>query len=351
MRLNLARYWITQGHFVSVIALYKTGALLDEYINVVGATNVFFLLAPNARQVTCIFPLARLLRLISPDIVLVSCWPLTVYSLVTCLLVFSNAKLIVSEHTSIFHTFRCELRLPLWLFVISATLFYARADAIVAVSKGISCQLGKLLPLYSKKIFTVYNPAYYEPSQAFVFPEKLREFAPSWGSKIILAVGELKEQKNFALLIQSMAHLRDSEAILVIVGEGSERNALERLIISLGLSEKVFLPGYSSQVSQWYRIANVFVLSSGWEGFANVIVEALSHGVTTVSTDCLSGPSEILSDGEYGLLVPLDNPLLMADAIDEALIKPFPPDFLIARARAFSVQKIADQYLSLVCCS
>lgn len=347
MRLKLARHWLEHGHSVRVVFLYKFGELLDEFVSLLGSKNIFFLLPPNARQLACVLPMARLLRRLAPDITIVSCWPLTVYSLLSSLLVLSGAKIIVCEHTSISHAFRRELKLPLWAFVISAGLSYSRATAIVGVSVGISNQLKRLLPQYRRKIHTVYNPAY-ESCQQIVPDIEPMSLLSSCSAKIVLAVGELKAQKNFALLIESMAHLKRSDVILVIIGEGAERAALERLILSFGLTNKVYLPGYSGQVSQWYAVADVFVLSSSWEGFANVIVEALSFGLTIVSTNCISGPSEILAGGEFGVLVPLGDPVLLAEAIGEALNNPFPSEALMARAREYSVDKIANQYLALV---
>ena len=93
---------------------------------------------------------------------------------------------------------------------------------------------------------------------------------------------------------------------------------------------------------------DVFVLSSEWEGFGNVLVEALACGATVVSTDCHSGPSEILENNKYGLLVPVGDPEALAEAIERSLVQPFPAKQGIARARDFSVEKAVAQYIKIL---
>ncbi|MBT6045933.1 MAG: glycosyltransferase, partial [Candidatus Scalindua sp.] len=106
------------------------------------------------------------------------------------------------------------------------------------------------------------------------------------------------------------------------------------------------LPGFVTDPYPWFRSADLFVLSSRWEGFGNVIVEALECGVPVVSTNCLSGPAEILENGRYGKLVPVQDVEALADAIVNSLAGPHDREPLIRRAQDFSVRKISDQYLA-----
>src|SRR5690606_26732556 len=135
---------------------------------------------------------------------------------------------------------------------------------------------------------------------------------------------------------------------LCILGEGEERPRLQALVDALGLDGRLLLPGYQSDPAPWYAHADLFVLSSDHEGFGNVIVEALEQGVPVVSTDCPSGPREILEGGKYGTLVPVGDAAALASAIDDALSREHNHDALKRRAQDFSVDKAADAYLDLL---
>jgi glycosyltransferase involved in cell wall biosynthesis len=139
---------------------------------------------------------------------------------------------------------------------------------------------------------------------------------------------------------------RSLNAKLTILGEGLLRAELEVLIHQLGLQDRVTLPGFTIDPSHWYHSADLFVLSSSWEGFGNVIVEALECGVPVVSTDCLSGPAEILANGRYGRLVPVGDATALAAAIQASLLESHDQDALRRRAQDFAVPRIADQYLA-----
>ena len=118
------------------------------------------------------------------------------------------------------------------------------------------------------------------------------------------------------------------------------------LIDQLGLHDRVVLPGFVTDPYPWFRSADLFVLSSRWEGFGNVIVEALECGVPVVSTNCLSGPAEILENGRYGKLVPVQDIEAIADAIVNSLAEPHDRELLMRRAQDFSVRKTSDQYIA-----
>lgn len=122
---------------------------------------------------------------------------------------------------------------------------------------------------------------------------------------------------------------------------------MEAKTASLGLKDRVSLPGFVDNPYKYISKAKVFVLSSIWEGFGNVVVEALACGVNVVSTDCPSGPSEILDDGRYGILVPMKDPAKMASAIGESFSKEPDRAKLIERAREFEVSKVCDKYNSV----
>ena len=200
-----------------------------------------------------------------------------------------------------------------------------RAHGVVACSHGIAREIAGITGMPLDRIHVIYNPAITEamPAQG-AEPVDHPWFALQAGGKptppVILGVGRLARQKNFALLIRAFAEVRcHVDARLLILGEGPERTRLEQMVRELGLEDHVSLPGYVANPYAYVARARVFVLSSSWEGFANVVAEALALGTPVVSTDCPSGPAEVLDHGRYGMLVPVDDAAALADAIRRVL--------------------------------
>ena len=223
------------------------------------------------------------------------------------------------------------------------------SDGIVAVSQGVAGDLRELIPAVSHKITTIYNPV--------VRPELAEQAAAplshSWFKSecapVILSAGRLTTVKDHATLVRAFSEvLRSRPARLVILGVGSERDNLLELAECLDLSRHVDLPGFKINPFSYMAGSNVFVLPSRHEGFPNVLVQAMACGTPVVSTDCRSGPREILEDGKWGHLVPVGDWSAMAEAILDTLDNPIPPDRLISRASAFSADASIDRYLEVL---
>ena len=168
---------------------------------------------------------------------------------------------------------------------------------------------------------------------------------------MILATGRLTDQKKFSTLIEAFAILRaQRECRLAILGEGELRASLEALVAERGLAPDVLLPGFVANPFAWMRQASLFVLSSAWEGLPTVLIEAMACGVPVVTTDCPSGPREILEDGRWGRLVPVGDASALAIAISGALDEKIRPNVSL-RASDCEVDKAARQYLSLMASS
>lgn len=138
------------------------------------------------------------------------------------------------------------------------------------------------------------------------------------GDRIVLAVGRLVHQKGFDLLLRACARLSwlHQEWRLVILGEGPDRPVLERFCLAHGLEERVLMPGRLGNVSEWYARADLFVLSSRYEGFPNVLAEAMAAGLPVVSSNCPTGPSDLVHNGVDGILVPVGDTDALAEALD-----------------------------------
>jgi glycosyltransferase involved in cell wall biosynthesis len=166
---------------------------------------------------------------------------------------------------------------------------------------------------------------------------------------VVLSVGRLVPQKDHATLLRAFSRLRAGRAArLVILGDGKDRKSLELLASKLGVADDVSLPGFESNPYRYMRRCAVFVLSSAWEGSGNVLAEAMACGAPVVSTDCPSGPAEILGDGKYGPLVAVGDHEALAAAIEASLDHPPPPGDLRSRADVFSSSRSADAYLKLL---
>ena len=218
-----------------------------------------------------------------------------------------------------------------------------KADYVHTVSKGIKNELSELNWADDKIITTIYNSV----EKQRILQLATRSSGHPWverkvkfNHKIILSVGRLSREKNYPLLIKSFANLAQSENLkLIILGEGDVRNNLQSLVVELSLRDIVSMPGWIANPFSFMRQTDVFVLSSDFEGFGNVLIEALACGCNIVSTDCPHGPREILDDGKFGELVPVDDEPAMTEAIAISLHSNPSRQVLVKRAEEFSPQR------------
>jgi glycosyltransferase involved in cell wall biosynthesis len=155
----------------------------------------------------------------------------------------------------------------------------------------------------------------------------------------------LTRQKDFETLIRAFAMVRyEINCRLVILGEGEDRQKLIGLAKELNVHQWFELPGFVDNPNRYMNQAEVFVLSSAWEGFGNVLVEAMAEGTHVIATDCPNGPREILMDGKIGILIPAAQPQIMAEAIKRTIMKPGSTSPLVERAADFSIKKAGDAY-------
>lgn len=344
--LNLANAFASKGIAVDVVLMRKQGELLellDPRINVVD------LGAPRPRHV--LLPLMRYLRAAQPQAVLANMWPLTILAALARLLSQVRCRLAAVEHTTWSASRLAQRGRTRMMIKTTMRLLLPKADAVAAVSQGAARDLERFAGLKPGSVLTLYNPVTGTRKQVDV-PTELPPAAAQWADgdhKRVLAVGTLKAVKDFPTLIRAFALLHNQVNVrLLILGEGEERPKLEALIQSLGLQDAVSLPGFAANTAPFYAHADVFVLSSVNEGLPTVMIEALEQGVPVVSTDCPSGPREILEGGKYGKLMPVGNAEALAAAMLGSLQSSHDPAALKARAQDFSVDRIADQYLDLL---
>ncbi len=341
LAIYLAKDWVARGFEVEFILLRHEGELLPVVPSSIRIINL-----DVERIKLSIWPLHRHLKRTQPDVVWVGMWPLTSAAVIAWLLSGRPGKIFLTDHNQLSISCVRELNIsPNWLkFVMRFT--YPFATGVMAVSKGVAKDMSRLSGFPLNKIKVIYNPAATGVSSERA-PAELRERL--WGKGFdfhVITVGTLKVQKNHALLLKAFARVaKKMNAKLTILGDGDLRPALEQQIDELGLGERVLLAGFFRDPYPWFRSADLFVLSSDWEGLPTVIIEALECGVPVVSTNCPSGPSEILENGLYGRLVPVGDADAMATAILDSLNEKHNRQALIARAKDFSLERISDQYL------
>jgi glycosyltransferase involved in cell wall biosynthesis len=235
-----------------------------------------------------------------------------------------KTRLVLSEHTTLSADMAdagpwSHRRLQPW----TTKHIYPLADAIVAVSNGVAEDMCRVSGLDRRLVRTIYNPIDFARLRAMA-GEALDGPAAGWFEAgeppVILGIGRMEMQKNFGNMLRAFAILRkDVRARLVILGEGSQHERLKAMVGEMGLGEDVALPGFVANPAAYMARSAVFAMSSAWEGMPVALIEALSLGVPVVSTDCPSGPREILDGGRYGELVAMDDSGALADGLKRVL--------------------------------
>jgi glycosyltransferase involved in cell wall biosynthesis len=339
--VTLAREIAERGFHVDLIAATLEGPHLAEVPPSVRVVDL------KASRVLASLPgLTRYLRTERPEALLSVMNHANIVALWARLLAGVPTRVVVSEHntlsSSTHRSSSLQDRMMPWLI----RCFYPWAEGIIAVSRGVAEDLAVAAHLPRQRIHVIYNP--------IVRPELIeRAEAPldhPWFEPgqppVFIGIGRLREQKDFPTLIKAFAQVRrERPCRLLIFGEGPDRPEIEALVRRLGLENDIALPGYDTNPYAYLRCAAAFVLSSRWEGLPTVLIEALVCGVPVISTDCPSGPREILEGGRYGQLVPVGDAPALAHAMASALAGSAdrPPR---ESWRAFELEGIVNQYLN-----
>jgi glycosyltransferase involved in cell wall biosynthesis len=342
--INLANEFAERGLEVEMLLMRAEGELmplLDPSVRIVDFR------AQRVRSL--VVPLIRHLRRSRPASLLANMWPLTALAVLVKSLLPGAMRVVTVEHVVLSRSEIARRPLHMAAMRLISRLLLRRADAVVCVSDGVADDLAALTGTPRSMLTTVYNPIVGKGVVAA--PVSLPGHVGAWlrSGHRLLNVGEFKAQKDQATLLRAFALLpAESGAHLLFLGNGALEEELAAMAVSLGVAERVTFAGFAPDPAPYYRAASLFVLSSAWEGFGNVIVEAMEQGTPVVSTDCQAGPSEILAGGAYGRLVPVGDAKALAGAIQAALGQAHDSERLKRRASEFSVVRAADAYLHLL---
>jgi len=344
--LDLAHDQLLRGFDVDVITCYETQNISNFFSKEIRLINF------NSHSLSQSFiPLVKYLKQEKPDVLVVFMWPLTVVAILAKIVALSSVRLITTDHNTLSMQYASKSFLMKMGLRFSIMLTYPFAKYRVAVSRGVAKDLMQLSKLKQNSFKVIYNPIKVMPSTPLG-----RDFANEiWdvlgtGTRI-LNVGRLKRQKNQKLLLEAFAQVLEVfDASLVILSDGEDaiKKELQLYIAEHDLKNRVRLVPHVDDLTAWYESADMFVLSSDYEGFGNVLVEALNAGLPIVSTDCPSGPSEILSGGEFGRLVPVGRSDLLAHAIIETKYDHPSSCILKNRAKVFMGDSAFLEYSSLM---
>jgi len=224
--------------------------------------------------------------------------------------------------------------------------YFVMADLVLAPSHGVGEDVRSITGLPPERVVVVHNPVFRPEILAMAEQPVSHEwFADRATVPVVVAAGKLKPQKDFVTLLKAFALVRGRRrARLVILGEGAQREALEQLASELGIAADVDLPGFVVNPYPYFRNADLFVLSSAWEGLPNVLIEAMACGCPVVATNCPSGPDEILDGGRVGRLVPVADADAMATAMDQLLDETDSREHYVERAKVYSYEQSVAEY-------
>ncbi|TCK16746.1 glycosyltransferase involved in cell wall biosynthesis [Ancylobacter aquaticus] len=340
--VDLARALAGYGHRVEFVLMRAKGDFLAE------ARREFTVADLDVRR-TAQVPrsLARYLRERQPDALIANLWPLTCAAIVGRLLARYRRPVLLVDHNALSRQYAAWGVLHGLVLRASMIATYRCADAVAGVSEGVARDIATLSRMPASRVAVLHNPI---PRRAEPAAADRQRVDALWGGPAgarVLSVGSYKKQKNHALLLNSFASLARNtpESRLMLLGQGENEPKLRALAAELGLADRVVFAGFHADPSPFFATADLFALSSDHEGFGNVLVEALSFGLPVVSTDCPSGPAEILDNGRFGTLVPVGDAPALARAMEAALREPVDRTALKRRAAAFWPEIAARNYL------
>ncbi|MCG7863275.1 MAG: glycosyltransferase [Candidatus Thiodiazotropha endolucinida] len=345
MVLNLVNALAERGLRIDLLLIKTRSRHLDEIHPTVNRIDL-----GTRHTATSLIPLTRYLRRRRPPCLLAAKDRAGRMAVIARALAgASNTRLVLRLGTNLTAAFAHKSRWRLFLRQQPIRLLYPHIDRIIAVSEGVRQDTLAISGVDQEKVVVIRNP---------VITPRMIEAASApapypWENEsedpLILAVGRLTLQKDFATLLRAFADLRKHRPCrLIILGDGRQRENLLTLSNELGISEALALPGFTSNPYRYMKQANLFVLSSRWEGSPNVLTEAMALGTPVVSTDCPSGPSELLDRGRIAPLVPVGDWKALSQAMQKVLDNPPVSSLLRESVEEYNAHQSASRYLEIM---
>jgi glycosyltransferase involved in cell wall biosynthesis len=338
----LAEGLAARGIDTEVVLVHATGPHLATVQAVVPVVDLHI-----GRTRYSLVPLARYLRRRRPDVLVTALDHANIVAVLARKLAGVRTAVVITHHLSVAGLPSRDSSLEAKVWLAMRARVYPWADAIVAVSHDTAVDLARALSVPLERVDVIYNPVITEDLPTLGAAVLDHPWFAAEQPPVLVGIGRLDLQKDFPTLIRAFAHLRQQRAArLLILGEGTDRHQLEALVRELGVTDDVALPGFVNNPYAYLARASAFVLSSIYEGLPTVVIEALALGTPVVSTDCRSGPREILEGGQLGRLVPIQDPQALAAAIAATLDEARTP-VLAERLQPYRQAAAVDNYIRL----
>jgi glycosyltransferase involved in cell wall biosynthesis len=342
--LSLANGFAAQGLKVDLVLVKLTG----EYLSLI-SPQVRVVNFDHPRLITSLPLIVKYLKQNRPKLLISALEDPNTLAIIAKILARVPTRVVVTVHNHLtrYSTQSKELKRKLIPWFVRG--LFPFADEIVAVSQGVADDAAKVSRLASTKIKTIYNPIF-TTDLIDKFQEQIDcDWLLNDRIPVILGVGRLTKQKDFATLIRAIAIVKQRYPVrLILLGQGEELPYLESLVKELDLVNDIAFLGFVANPYAYMSKAKMLVMSSVYEGFGNVLVEGMLAGIPVVSTNCESGPSEILADGKYGNLADVGDAHSLAVAIIDTLKNPLHPDILRKRGQEFSLAAALEKYHQLL---
>ena len=347
--VNLSKGLVERGYEVEVASCDFDGPFVAELPPEVSRSRLSRVDVPVAPVLGTIPGLVGYLRDRRPHTLISFMNQVNVVALLARRLARVETRLIISDHNN--PRLLIDERNPVYrkdrLIYRAAKYIYPWADEIVAVSDGVAEDLADVAEIDRGRITRIYNPVVGDSLREQMAEPCDHVWIDDDETRVVLGA-KPEAQKNLSLLVRALSRIEDDDVRLVVVGTGEQSELLETLSRELGIEDRVDVRGYVENIYAYMSGADVFALSSHWEGLPTILIEALACGCPVVSTDCPSGPREILNDGEFGRLVPVDDEAALAEALRSVLESPPDRERLSRRAEDFGVRTATDQYERLI---
>lgn len=341
--VNLAREWVADGHSVDFVLAKGEGELMDE-MPAAASTHIAQTVGSKGWK----FAIRDYVEVKAPDVLLAMMEGAGVLSIQAAR---GRVPVYVVSHNHFSRHCRAAARWKeRWLMPLAARWYLKKAAGVIGVSEGVSENIRQTAGLEPDSVHTIYNPiltdAFYRKAEE---PVNHPWFIHDRDWLTVVTVGRLTEQKDYGTLLRAIARMKSQRPVrLLLLGQGEQMSELQALADTLDITSVLEFYGYDSNPYRYIAKADVFALASKWEGFGNVLVEALACGTAVVSTDCPSGPSEILDQGRYGELVPVGDSEALALAIMHAPKRETDYDGLDRHLGQFEVTRVAKRYLDVM---
>ncbi len=347
--INLANAMAECGFQIDLVVLNlnaKNQMLKDEV-----SPKVKLVSLEVDRMIKSIFKLTSLLKKNNYDVVYSSITHTNIISSIAKILSTKKFKLIVREVSSA--SMASKQMSPLMVIFLRKIVpfLYKRAYKVICVSKGGKEDFIKHYHYNHDNIDYIYDPVINEDYYVKLKETVTHPFLKN-GNRVILGLGRFTKAKNFPLLLNSFAKIykKNSNVRLLLIGDGELREQYEDLVLALGITDVVSMPGFIQNPFPYFKLCDLFVFSSEWEGLGGTIIQALPTKIKILSTDCPNGPSEILDNGKYGVLIPSNDENAMIQAMQEILNGNYidiDDEALEQHYLQFTQEQVVEKYLIL----